>query len=621
MALFWGEQLLQFYNDAMMPVCATRNSYPATIGLPAAANNTPYGANIYEALQEVKRSGNAVQQEELMLPLYHNNYIENAYWTLSYSAVYDESGSIGGILCAGADMTRQVAMRARLEETEDEHLFAIEATGLGIWDYNPNTNKFLGNDRLREWFGLKPAAEIDLSLAIAVIAPEDRSRVAEAIRQALRYESGGFYDVEYTIIHPHTGERRIVNAKGRAWFDKDQTASRFNGTLQDITVRKEAQMTSEKQKRLYDTITASTPDLIYVFDLNYHFLYANDALLNMWGRTRDEAIGLGLRPLGYEEWHAEMHEREIDRIVATKQPVRGTVSFPHATLGRRVYDYILVPVIGDNNEVEAVAGTTRDITDLKLAEDAIRQSEERYRTLAETLELQVTARTGDLLRSNEELFQFAHVASHDLKEPVRKIKFFTSILAAESTSLSERGKVSLEKIQSAASRMATMINGVLAYSTLNATEQDKELIDLNNVIQGVMTDLEVVIQQKEAHIYYDKLPQINGAPVLIYQLFYNLVNNSLKFSRPDIPPVVHINSSSSDEAITITVSDNGIGFEPEYAESIFKTFARLHSKDHYEGTGLGLSLCRRITERHGGTITAEGSDGAGAKFIITLPVE
>jgi len=163
-------------------------------------------------------------------------------------------------------------------------------------------------------------------------------------------------------------------------------------TTEDITAAKkaetalnEADLSGQKQQRLYEAVTNNTPDLVYVFDLNYRFSYANRALLSMWGRNWEESIGRGLRDLGYEEWHAQMHEREIDEIVKTKKPIRGTVSFPHAELGKRVYDYIFAPVFNEHGEVEAVAGTTRDITEIKKVEDAIRESESRFRLMADTI--------------------------------------------------------------------------------------------------------------------------------------------------------------------------------------------------------------------------------------------
>lgn len=152
------------------------------------------------------------------------------------------------------------------------------------------------------------------------------------------------------------------------------------GKLRDVTLE------SDRQRRLFEAVISSTPDLIYVFDLNYRFTFVNDALLDMWGLSLEESIGKSLLEIGYEPWHAEMHESEIDQVIATKQPIQGEVSFPHSKLGRRIYDYIFVPVFDQNGRVEAVAGTTRDITARKQAEEALRKSEEKYRTLFEMMD-------------------------------------------------------------------------------------------------------------------------------------------------------------------------------------------------------------------------------------------
>jgi PAS domain S-box-containing protein len=369
----------------------------------------------------------------------------------------------------------------------------------------------------------------------------------------------------------------------------------------------------EGQRRIYEGITASTPDLMYVFDLNYKFVYANKALLSMWGRSWEDSIGQGLLALGYEPWHAAMHEREIDTVVATKRLIRGEVSFPHAVLGRRIYDYIFAPVLDERGEVIAIAGTTRDISDLKAAEDALRESEEQ-------LEQVVSERTSELKRSNDDLLQFAHVASHDLKEPTRKVRFFADrLLKDPGTVLSVQGLGFVDKIVSASNRMFSMIDGVLNYSKATNLQEAFAAVDLSDLIGQIATDLEVLIQQKEASIDAEALPVVHGAPMLLYQLFYNLINNSLKFSRKGVPAVVTIAAREDAGRVTIEVRDNGIGFPQEYAGQIFSTFTRLHPKDQYEGTGLGLSLCKKIVERHGGTISASSRVGEGAVFTIVLP--
>lgn len=234
-----------------------------------------------------------------------------------------------------------------------------------------------------------------------------------------------------------------------------------------------------------------------------------------------------------------------------------------------------------------------------------------------------------LLQSNEDLQQFAHVASHDLKEPVRKIRIFSSRLLDEfGAILPPQARLHLTKIEQAAQRMVMMIDGVLAYSTLNGSEQEIEPIDLNMIVSYVEGDLELPISEKKATIAYNSLPRLDGAPVLIYQLFYNLINNSLKFAKSDTPPEIEVvanilhgrNGESDGEYVELVISDNGIGFDQQHADRIFNTFARLHARDKYEGTGLGLALCKKIVERHHGSIAATGEKDKGATFTIRLPV-
>jgi light-regulated signal transduction histidine kinase (bacteriophytochrome) len=217
-------------------------------------------------------------------------------------------------------------------------------------------------------------------------------------------------------------------------------------------------------------------------------------------------------------------------------------------------------------------------------------------------------------------------SSHALKEPVRKIKTFANRLKDESADwLTEKSKTFLDKVLSSAERMSIMIEGVLAYSTINASEKVVEPVDLNNVLTDIKNDLEVVIQYKQATVEHDPLPHIQGSRFLLYQLFYNLLNNSLKFSRPDERPQISVRSSTmswnGNSYVEIVLKDNGIGFDAMHAEHIFDTFARLNPKDKYEGTGLGLALCKKIVQRHSGTIEAKGEKGIGASFIIRLPVK
>lgn len=242
------------------------------------------------------------------------------------------------------------------------------------------------------------------------------------------------------------------------------------------------------------------------------------------------------------------------------------------------------------------------------------------------LKRKIEESTLELRRSNDDLLHFANVVSHDLQEPVRKIKIFNDFLKNEiADQLPDRSVMHLNKIAHSANRMQCIIEGLLAYSTIDKSTQPVEKIFLNDLLENIKTDLELLIKEKGAILIIKDLPEIEGAPILIQQLFYNLIQNALKFTKADLPPRVIITSAikniDSVESIEISVKDNGIGLDPIYAEKIFAAFERLHSKDEYEGNGIGLALCRKIINRHNGTIMVKGEKENGAEFIVTIPLK
>jgi len=288
-----------------------------------------------------------------------------------------------GVVCYFRDISDQVHARLAIAESEQRYraLFETMAEGFCILQVifdeadNPVDYRYDEiNPAFVEHTGMADALGRTIRELVPDIEPfwvEVYGRVAltgESMRLIDHAESmERWFDVEaFRIGKPE--DRRV------AVLFSDITEQRAAEAHRDALV---AEM--DRQGRLYDAIVSGTPDLIYVFDLDYRFKFVNAALLEMWGRTREESIGKGLRELGYEEWHAEMHEREIDDVVATKKPIRGEVSFPHATLGERIYDYIFVPVFDESGQVDSVAGTTRDITERKRAERALGESEERLR--------------------------------------------------------------------------------------------------------------------------------------------------------------------------------------------------------------------------------------------------
>lgn len=226
-----------------------------------------------------------------------------------------------------------------------------------------------------------------------------------------------------------------------------------------------------------------------------------------------------------------------------------------------------------------------------------------------------------LEHSNQELQSFVHIASHDLQEPLRKVQLFSSRIEEKYADLLDAdGKEYIRRMQNAVQRMQTMISDLLKYARLSASEnQQFEPVDLNELLQGVIEDLEVHIEQVKGTLYLDPLPVILAYPIQMYQLFQNLLSNALKYHHPDIPPIIKLTCKRLSTKIYISVEDNGIGFRTENSERIFGLFQRLHGHDEYQGNGIGLAVCRKIMDNHGGTIYAESEVGQGAKFIITLP--
>lgn len=389
------------------------------------------------------------------------------------------------------------------------------------------------------------------------------------------------------------------------------------GIFRDITTRVQNEAKLKERETNLRQLLHYAPDAIIVIDTESVISYWNPKAQAIFGWSAEEVIGQSLTEIIIPVQYREAHKRGMKRYLAT-----GVANVLNRTIeitaldknGREFYVSLTISTTYRNGEVSFIA-FLRDIDDQK--RNALELEQKKI----------------ELEESNKQLEQFAHVASHDLKEPIRKIRVFFGLLQNQiHHKLSPEDISLLGKIDSAASRLNDMVEGVLAYSTVKAEIPVVETIDLNEVMKAVETDLELMIQQTEAIINYDALPVIEGSRFLLCQLFYNLVNNSLKFIRPEGTPVIEIKSRilmgdatnhfQADALVSyaeIIVSDNGIGFAQEQARNVFTTFTRLHAKDKYEGTGLGLSLCKNIVEKHKGFITAFGKEGQGASFVIYLP--
>jgi len=338
----------------------------------------------------------------------------------------------------------------------------------------------------------------------------------------------------------------------------------------------------------------------------------NPAAAKMFGYTNEDIFGKNINMLMPEPYHSK-HDTYMKSYRDTGE--KKIIGIGREVLGKRK-DGTTFPFFLSVSEIQLedrriFAGIIHDITELKKAEEHIRE-------YAIKLE-----------HSNAELQDFAYISSHDLQEPLRKIQAFGDrLLQKESENLTEEGQDHLQRILNAASRMQNLINDLLQLSRLTSKSEPFVELDLNEIFMEVKEDLEILIEKKHAEIISQTLPKIKGDQTQIRQLFQNLISNSIKFSQPDKDPIIKISYEPHEELnfngekelfVKLTFEDNGIGFEEKYVEKIFNVFQRLHGQK-YEGSGIGLAICKKIVTRHNGHIEVKSIINKGTTFIITLPV-
>ncbi len=264
----------------------------------------------------------------------------------------------------------------------------------------------------------------------------------------------------------------------------------------------------------------------------------------------------------------------------------------------------IVPFMGADSKPEKYVSVRYEITERKLAEEQLQIYSKKLET------------------SNQELQDFASVAAHDLQEPLRKIQSFTDRLGTKAkTVLTPDMFDYMERIQNSAHRMQVLINDLLSYSRVTTQAKPFALISMDDIIAQVISDFDIRLEQNHGEISCQKnLPQIYADATQMQQLFQNLVGNALKFSKPSVAPKVKIHCEKKENQCVFMVQDNGIGFEEKYLDRIFTIFQRLHGRHEYEGTGIGLAVCKKIVERHGGSITAKSNFGEGSTFVVSLPL-
>jgi PAS domain S-box-containing protein len=418
-----------------------------------------------------------------------------------------------------------------------------------------------------------------------------------ALDQLKGYEVGAIDYISIPIIPEILRSKVAVLVE---LYQRHRELHELNRQLKDARLEVDFRHANDiaSQRQQYEAILSNTPDLAYVFDLNHRFTYANEGLLKMWGKTREEAIGKTCLELGYEPWHAEMHDREINQVVATKKPIRGEVPFI-GTFGRRDYDYLFVPVFSPAGEVVAVAGTTRDITERKQLEEALRESDHRKD-------------------------EFIAMLAHELRNPVAPIRNAGEILSRLATDERQVALAGLLKRQT--EQLSRLLDDLLdvARVTQGRIELRREAVAIETCVQVAVEAVEPMIRERRQQLHVARAGLsifVNADKVRLTQCIANLLTNAAKFTPANGD--IRVNTRVEDAHAVIEVADSGVGIAAELLPKLFDLFVQgERSLDRPEGgLGIGLFVCRRLMEMHGGWVAVTSTGlGRGSTFALHLPL-
>lgn len=516
-------------------------------------------------------------------------------WVRITSApIRDESGEMIGAIVALIDIDAQRRNTEELRQARERLEAAINVAEMGIWTWHVG-GPIIPDGNLAALFGLtreQIAAGMPVDLYYSRIHPDDLARVQSARRRAL--VTGGPYTPEYRVLGLD-GDVRWVAARGRAKLDAQGNPQSLNGAVLDITDRKRAEEARRESEERFRTLAATVPQLIWTATPEGDVDYFSE----QWAEFT------GMRATDFHGWRWEklMHPDDLpetlavwSRCVRTGEAFEINQRLRHHSGEWRWLLSRARPLRDANGQIYKWVGTCTDIHNQLMIEDALR-------------------------RANADLESFSFAAAHDLQEPLRMVTSYTQLLARRfEGKLDEDARELMDTVITGAKRISLLIQDLLSYTSVSRSmEQPKERVDLNRALQRALEHLSDAIAGTSASITSAPLPRISGYEAHFVQVFQNLIGNAIKY-RASAPPQIRIDAERKGLDWIVSAQDNGIGIDPEYHKQIFGVFKRLHSQQ-IPGTGIGLAICQRVVERHGGQIWVQSAGtGQGSTFCFSLPV-
>ncbi|QDO92633.1 PAS domain S-box protein [Formosa sediminum] len=584
-----------------------------------------------ELLDNVYKTGISYNEREAHATVEGNDGTKNFYFDFDYAPIFENKDKVIGIIVTAVDVTEKVSSRKKIEKTETRLRIATEAADLATWELDLINKDITYSKRLTQILGYRENFVLSKDFIRSRIVKEDLDTILiPAFENALK--TGTYF---YEVRARKKDESVIwIRTHGKVFYNEEGDPIKLFGTLREITSEKRNEQQLMENEQKFRLLADSMPQKIWTANTEGLLDYYNQTVYDFTGHTHES--------LNPSNWLTIVHpdDRKENVDLWTKSIETGEDFIMEHRFLRYDGQYRwqlsrAVPQLDSTGNIQRWVGTSTDIQDQKMfLQELERQVQDRTKLLGEA-NAKLEDSVEELQRMNEELQSFAYISSHDLQEPLRKIQIFSSrILDLEKDNLSETGTGYFMRMQNAAHRMQVLIKDLLTYSRTNTSTRAFEKTDLNSVIEEVKIDLRELIKDNQVTIETGNLCTIYAIPFQFIQLMNNLINNSIKFAKQDVPPVIKIDSVidkgstfkleqlvAEGEYCHIKVSDNGIGIDPQYSEQIFDVFERLHTRTAYEGTGIGLAIVKKIVENHNGYIFAEGEENKGVTFNIYIPTD